>query len=493
MTTVKRVLSQNWFLFVVIALFLLLRLPSLFEPYWYGDEGIYLTLGNAIRKGLTLYTQIHDNKPPSLYYLAAFGQTVFGFRLLLMFFMAPSVYLFYKLSRHLLSPPASRFSTLIFVILSSIPLIEGNIANAEVFMLLPTLLGIYLFYKQQNLKTALAAGLLLGLAFSIKVPVAVEMAFLCFWLICLHFDFKWSYFSKKLKNNVALIVVLAAAFSVPVLLWLVYFAYKHALPQFLYAALLQNFGYLSSWTTGSQKSTATQGGLMTRGLLMAISWLIVFFLNYRKIIDKKLAFILLWFSAALFGSLLSGRPYPHYLIQLLPSFCLLLVWIFQKKISFFSRILPILFILFFAFTIYRFHFYAYKTLPYYANFYSYALNRKSRTDYNAYFGSQVNTTELVSAYIKANTQPSDRIFIWGDEPYIYALSDRLPSGRYTVAYHIVDFNGYTETIDSLKIYLPKFIIMFPMNGRPFPELSKFIYRYYQLVNIIGPAHIYRLI
>ena len=89
----KLVNKYKYFLFLAI-IFLFLRLPSLFEPYWYGDEGIYLVLGQGIRKGLTLYTQIHDNKPPTLYYLAAIGQTVFGFRLLLMIFMALTVFLF---------------------------------------------------------------------------------------------------------------------------------------------------------------------------------------------------------------------------------------------------------------------------------------------------------------------------------------------------------------------------------------------------------------
>ncbi len=60
-------LQLNPFLLIIILLMILLRIPSLFEPYWYGDEGIYLTLGQAIRKGLLLYRDIHDNKPPLLY------------------------------------------------------------------------------------------------------------------------------------------------------------------------------------------------------------------------------------------------------------------------------------------------------------------------------------------------------------------------------------------------------------------------------------------
>lgn len=91
---------KYWFILGFV--FIILRLPSLFEPYWYGDEGIYLVLGQAIRKGLTLYSQIHDNKPPTLYYLAAIARTVFGFRLLLAVFMVPTIYYFYRLSLHFL-------------------------------------------------------------------------------------------------------------------------------------------------------------------------------------------------------------------------------------------------------------------------------------------------------------------------------------------------------------------------------------------------------
>ena len=121
----SKFLSKYKFLLLIIALLLFLRLPSLFEPYWYGDEGIYLTIGHALNKGLVLYRQIHDNKPPTLYYLAALSQTVFGFRLLLLIWMIPTIYIFHLLSKKLFSPLLSKLSTIIFLIFSSIPLIEG--------------------------------------------------------------------------------------------------------------------------------------------------------------------------------------------------------------------------------------------------------------------------------------------------------------------------------------------------------------------------------
>jgi hypothetical protein len=40
---------------IPLALLTVLKLPSFFEPYWYGDEAIYLTIVNALRDGQRLF------------------------------------------------------------------------------------------------------------------------------------------------------------------------------------------------------------------------------------------------------------------------------------------------------------------------------------------------------------------------------------------------------------------------------------------------------
>lgn len=469
--------------FILFLIFLVLRIPSLFEPYWYGDEGIYLTLGQAIKKGITLYSQIHDNKPPTLYYLAAISQTVFGFRFLLILFMIPTIYFFNKLSQFFLSLKASKIATFIFMILTSIPLFEGTIANAEVFMLLPTLVGILILTKSKiNIKDIITSGLLLGLAFTIKIPVAFEFAFLCLWL----FIDDLSFF-KKTKN----IIIFTIAFFLPIILWGIYFYFNGAFKEFMFASLLQNFGYISSWSTGTQTASPASGGIVGRFVFLLISWAIIFFLKIKKIISSKFSFLLFWFSATIFGALLSGRPYPHYLIQVLPPLVLILVELFNfkdKKVQLFSLIS----VLFLIFTAFKFKFYFYPVFRYYANFYSYAVSLKSTPDYRNYFGYQINDVYKISEFIKANTGPNDKIFVWGDEPYIYALSDRLPSSKYTVAYHILDFNGYQVTMDKIKANLPKLIIYYQMPNRSFPELDRFIKNYNYTTGNFGNAVIFKL-
>jgi hypothetical protein len=480
-----KLLSKYKYWIFLWLLFLALRLPSLFEPYWYGDEGIYLTLGQGIRKGLVLYQQIHDNKPPTLYYLAAFAKTVFGFRLMLLVVMAVTVYVFYLLAQKFLSKNLSKIVLILFVVLSSIPLIEGNIANAEIFMLLPTLIAILFFLKTSKNIYLYLSGLFLGLAFTIKIPVFIETFFLIFYLLIVNFsDLKKNFLRYIIKP-----FLLGIGFITPIIVYFIYFYFLNAFSSFLHSALLQNFSYISSWSTGNQASSASSGGVVQRFIVLILLLSILSFFYFKKIIKREQFLVLGWFFACIFGALLSTRPYPHYLIQVLPSFCLILGFILMKK-NYSLKLISLFSFFFFLFIIQKYNFYFYSNLSYYRNFYSHITNLGS-VDYSNYFGSSVSTTDQVSNYVKQYTSTNDHIFIWGDEPYIYALSDRLPTGRYTVAYHIVDFNGYSETIESLKVNSPKFIIYFPMENRPFSELDDILTRYYFLDKKIDSALIFQ--
>lgn len=467
-----RLIKNNKFLIVALAFFIILRLPSLFEPAWYGDEGIYLVLGQAIRRGLTLYSQIHDNKPPTLYYLAALSQTVFGFRLLLLLWMLPTLYVFYRLAARFVTGWALKIAFFFFLIVSSLPFVEGTIANAEVFMLLPTIAAFLLFLRHKNY---FIVGLLLGFAFTIKVPVAVEFAFLCFWLLITEFNLKK-------------IFLLSLGFSLPIVLYGFYFALQGALLPFLNAALLQNFGYLSSWATGSHSASATSGGLMTRALVLLLAWIGAGYLVIKKKLDRQLIFLLGWFTATLFAVLLSGRPYPHYLVQLLPPLSILIASLFTRH---HSKVILVAALGIFIAIVIRYQFYFYPIIPYYLNSYAYLFQLKTAAAYRSFFGSQVNSNNDLSDFIRQNSSLQDQIFVWGDQPFIYLLSDRLPLGRFTVAYHIVDFSAQAETMDKLEARMPIFIVTYPMAGRDFPAFDTFVDKYYYLYRSFGDSQLYR--
>jgi hypothetical protein len=62
-------------LFLPVFIFILLRLPSLYESYWYGDEGIYAAVSSEVSRGKKLYAETWDHKPPLIFLIFAAAGT----------------------------------------------------------------------------------------------------------------------------------------------------------------------------------------------------------------------------------------------------------------------------------------------------------------------------------------------------------------------------------------------------------------------------------
>jgi hypothetical protein len=109
---------------ILFAVLLILRIPSFFEPYYYGDEMIYLTLGEGVRQGVPLYLGLHDNKPPLLYLTAAAAGNLFFFKVILAFWSLITVYGFWKLVSSIFPEKKNlhKISTIIFGLFTTLPL-----------------------------------------------------------------------------------------------------------------------------------------------------------------------------------------------------------------------------------------------------------------------------------------------------------------------------------------------------------------------------------
>ncbi len=489
----KKLFAQYWWLILGGTVFFL-RLPSLFEPFTYGDEGIYLTLGQAIRRGLVLYRDIHDNKPPLLYLLAAIAGNFSYYRAALFFWSLATIYLFYQLSCLLFkNKNAKILSTFIFALLTSIHTFEGNVGNAENFMMLPTIAAMLLIYqisntKYQNnnlkLKNYFIAGILFSLAALFKIPAAFDFPTILFWAFLL--------FLNQRKKDYLLFTIyyllLIIGFLLPILISLIYYASRGALNQYLKAAFFQNIPYLASWA-GTQ--VQTWGGLpyplLIRGtLLMGV--VVILFL-FRKKLASSVILMVSWFSFSLFAALLSSRPYPHYLLQVIPALALSFGLVFSKNKE---KIVPFVLSFLLVFSFLYFKFWHYPNISYYRNFYQFAFGFKTKESYFNYFGEQTKSLYHTATFLKLHTSPKEKIFIWGNQPSIYALANRLPTGRYTVAYHIIDFNGYEETMNALRKNPPPYIIVSAEEKRPFPEFFAFLQNNYISVFFSGDFNVLKL-
>lgn len=465
-----------WFLLGLFLLFFLLRLPSLIEPNWYGDEGIYQIIGQAVNQGRMLYTQAFDNKPPFLYLTYAFFRgDQFQVRLFALFVGLLTVLSFFKLSFALFKRPlASLCSTLIFTLLFAIPLIEGNIANAENFMLFPIITAGFLVYisslKSNTNKSLILnskslilamAGLLLGIAFLYKIVAVFDFAAFCIFLLINNFPEKFSapFTSYKiktlLKDLLKPILPLIYGFSLPLLITGLYFLVNHAFSDFIRASFLSNVGYVGY----GNKLIIPQGLLILKLLLLFGSVAFIFW--KRKTTPKSETFIYLWFAFSLFDTYFSGRPYTHYALMSLPAICLL-VGLFIEAVNKPKLKLLILLILVSTTILLNrtFKFNLLKTFRYYGNAFEFVAGKKDTASYQSFFDHKTPRDYEIASFIKTHTKPQDNIFIWGDSAQIYVLSNKLPPGRYTVAYHISQYkNGLLETQIALEKANPKYIVV----------------------------------
>jgi 4-amino-4-deoxy-L-arabinose transferase-like glycosyltransferase len=467
---------------ILILLFnIVLRVPALFDPVSYGDECIYLTLGNAFNQGLVFYRDIHDNKPPLLYLMAALaGGKLFWLRLIAIFWNTFNVWLIYKLAKVILKKEqAGLVAAFLFVFLSLLP--EGRIANGEIFMIMPATLGVLLAFAAQKKKKDIfwiLSGLCFSFAFLFKVPIFFDfLALILAFFIFTKREFK-DIFPAFREKRFHLILM---SFFLPILLSILYYACKGAFIPYVRSALLQNIGYLSSWG-------GTNKGLWQRAFILLMGTVLIYWWRRQLTFPYYLSALLLLFG--LYGVFLSERPYPHYFLEISPWAALLLtLLIFQRK----TRQLIISFLLIFLILsgITKFKFWWYPHLPYYQNFLKFALGKISKRQFFSYFGSKALTDYEVAKYLKIHTLVSERAFVWGDGACIYALAQRLPAGKYTVKYHLDDFSGYESTLLALEEKQPPVIVMLESAKEKFPQLEGLLTIDYIQVGQIGETKIYQ--
>jgi len=470
---------RRYWLAIVLSVAFLLRLPSLLEPLSYGDEAIYLTLGQAIRKGLLLYRDIYDNKPPLLYLLAAIAGNLFWFRFILTIFCLTAIVVMSKLIETVFpkSPSAKTVGTTLFALIISLPTVEGIIANSEIFQILPTVTGVCLVVQEKvKTKNWFFAGLLFSLAILFKIPAIFDFAAVVAFLVF--------FTPKKRFNFPGQLLVLATGFLLPLAASCLYFGIHHQLRLFSQVAFMQNLGYLSSWKTGTHTfslANLSRTDFFLKGMFIFSG---CFILWWQKAKMKDLPFLAaIWLLFSLFGATLSERPYPHYLIQALPSFTLMTAYLLVKKpkAAFFLPLSAIILV----FVVYkRYHFWYYPALPRYKNFLDFSLGKKDKKAYFSYFNGQLPQIFDLAEQVLASTQKNDHLFVWGDDALLYVLTQRLPPTPYVTSYHIIDFNKFEKVASDLQQNLPRFIIV-KRNFGPFPQLEIILRNNYLLVGSQG--------
>jgi len=521
----------------VIFLMIFLRIPSFFEPWWYGDENIYGAVAQAIMSGKMLYVQVWDNKPPLIYLIYGLNYLIFGNNLLTLrlfngLLALLGVFSFLRITQFFDIPKKiSKVSTIFYILISTI-LFEGTIFNGENIFVPLVLAGFWLVFgnlevwksQVKQWKNLINWKLMLGiflwsLAILTKIHALIEISVLI--LAFLVILIKKNQTNKKLKieklqvkkvnldesqtenksqaeltenlnknqitnqistqissqslsqiqssnqiqtrnNSLKIsnfkfflqqfltkkVLVLSFLFltilGFPYLLTLIFFRSNLGV---LYFSIL---GFSSQYVVNSRIPSffnliqiPVLSWLQFHALTCFLGILLTIWAFWTNKISEKFFILILWFLIACFGVLIPGRGYPHYILQVLPIF--VIFWAFVVKYIQETKLFTHTLVLILCGILLTSNFWrtfdgqlTYLNLPNYFSFWQTLGNTEKFQTWQTNFDHQILTSQkILVPIIQSKTKPKDEIFILGNRPDLYILSNRTNSHRFVADYHIL--------------------------------------------------------
>lgn len=405
------------------------------------DSAIFLTCAEWMRDGLSMYRDIFDHKGPLIYLFDILGLYggLTGVWLLCILWIVISANFVYLICKIYASPKASFIASIFFLLLMTV---SGNSDNTVELVAMPFVCcGMYVLLKPLHLQKQIfasaifIASLCIAFIFLLKPNLAAGIVFLA----------------------VVILYKLVRTFSTKVFLcYLLCFLSAFLIVAYpLYIILVQNNSwddYLTTfWLFNMRYSSVLsfKDKLINGGQLLFIyipsfiSWLFVLRTlsigmkcEYKKEIFSLLGMLL--FTGYITCGL-SGFRFGHYLLPVFPIFCIFISIAFDKENKRLYRNLYCLISFFLG------CYFAYKQYGTYKSNIS-----TERTD-----------LIYIADYIQSNTEPKDKIVLYGIDPSVYLLSERKSVTRYIYQQPIfsIQKNMQKEFIEEIRKGKPRLIVI----------------------------------
>jgi hypothetical protein len=421
-----------------------LRLPTFFEPPWHTDEGIFQAVAQRVASGGQLYADAWESKPPLFLYihvaiLEVFGPGVLPLRIVTTAFAVAAELTVFCIALRFMSRRQAVLAAAVLALLLAVPFWDGNLAVADNFALLPTALAVLFVLKgreasQARLEAAwlLAAGVCLGAAFLIRQTSVLAGVAVVLWLFA--GGGRWLRSAALIASGSAVVVLPAVgAFAV--------FGSFH----WFWDA---NVGFFFEYVPSGRELPLYQRPLIVLPLIVAFGALLLYRSRGTR---PRWGLAALWFTFTLSAALLTGRSYSHYFLQAFPPLALLLALVLpQVRLSWRPSaeqrpalaIAASVALLWVAVVTPAYNWdpsatHYSKTEHYYVNFAGWALGLRSDDAYNRYFDLRVNLTNDLDETLARLGAEGEKLYIWGELPWVYALSESQPATPYTTSFYVL--------------------------------------------------------
>ena len=510
-------------LVAIPALTLYLRLLY-FGQYIDADVGNLGYLAWRMAEGEVLLDFEGPGKPPLYFmlyslFIRLFGPSVLGLKMFGTIFVLMAILVLYWLAKEAYGERVGLLSALLFGIFSSAPMVEGGTVNLETLMHLPYILAIGLFLKGSvsgKERWYFLAGLCAALATLVKqVGGVLFFIFLCYGIYELWKGPK----SLSRKQLLYRYLLLGGGALLPVMGMILFYHFHGYTLNELYDCMLgsnlryvkRGYEYTNSWKhfTSTLKIMLPENSILWFGTLSAAVHMGQKAWHGEGVKTDR---ILLWWGFWSFAVLwVSGTFYAHYFLQIIAPFSLLaaygivttLKWVrsLSSKARFVMQAISITILLvmlaLFIKTDYKY-------------FFSYTPEEKTMYQYKALsgmdhvYGLYVIIQNEIASHIRANTNPSETIYVWGIAPQVYFVAQRRAATRYRTNYNmdklvtgdrLKALMAYAPVVmKDLKQFCPVYIVqIFPLEF--LQEFQTFVQDHYKVemeINLSVPPYRIRL-
>ncbi len=462
------------------------RLPSLWEPRWAHDEGTLAAVADGLLHGGRLYVDVWDNQQPLVYGWMAVVLAVThawhpGMQLVLALQVLVATACVYGIAQRIGARPAA--AALLFGLVAALPIVEGNLQNVEVIGL-PFLLGGVYLGLSGGVVRAVAGGALLVLAYLCQPGLGVEA--LCVpWFLLLS--------GKPVR---LLPLALGGAAAGLLAWWLLWSAGSWDAYRGIAAS---ERAYLVWANGGAELAPITLalrlipiGAALVAGL--RIGW------------EQKTAAARLlgaWLPLAVLVCVTSPRGFMHYsLLALAPLSLLLGLWVDRRlfvpvAIGLVLMLQSMLYLPRLEMFIvgpwpipkYEYADFGWARLPgYYRDWYDRAIGVISWPAYAETFPDHPASVEELAAAMRVQ----GTLFVWGDEPWLYVLSDRRPAGKYVNLNSAwkLEPRAQADAVGFVRGRRPEYLVV---EAKPPSDLTRLLSQQYDRLRFMpGPWIVYGL-
>ncbi len=318
----QRVDWSKWALPIFLLLAVIIRWGTFFPSVINHDESTYFLIGKGLLEGQTYLVDSFDTKPLGIFLIYAAmswlgGGSIFMLRLFTALIIGLTAYLIYRLGVKGNQDQRVGWAAGIgYLILSSTFKYYGLSPNTELFFV-PFAVGAVLLIWGDDRKWHhfLIAGTLLGLGFMVKYVIAADAFAIGAFLL-------WQGWRKK--DLVTAIfwqcLPLTLAFFVPLALTYSYYASIDQLDAFLF----YTFDVTSRYPVEASWGSRFLFTLEFFARFFPFTLLAIFAYREHQANDRIWqGFLLFWMMCVLIITILPGKTFGHYQIQLMPPLALL--------------------------------------------------------------------------------------------------------------------------------------------------------------------------